>query len=175
MATVEYRKIPSEVRAEGMISHHSRPIHRISVVRKQQGVSVRTVCRQTGMDTQTVRQQEDETSDLRLSELLRWQKVLDVPLADLLEEPSNNLSNPVLQRARMLKVMKTAMALSETAPSPGVERLSQMLIGQLLEIMPELAEVSAWPSVGQRRSRDEVGRVVERRISEDTLFHNRLE
>jgi transcriptional regulator with XRE-family HTH domain len=175
MATVEYRKIPSEARADGTTPHHSRPLHRVSSVRKQQGVSIRTVCRQTGMDTQTARQQEDATSDLRLSELLRWQKVLDVPLADLLEEPQTNLSNPVMQRARMLKIMKTAAALAETAPSPGVERLSQMLIGQLLEMMPELAEVSAWPSVGQRRSRDEVGRVVERRISDDILFRHRAE
>jgi hypothetical protein len=33
--------------------------------------------------------------------------------------------------------------------------------------MPELQEVGPWHSVGQRRSLDEVGQVVERRIRDD--------
>jgi hypothetical protein len=42
-----------------------------------------------------------------------------------------------------------------------------MLISQLVELMPELKEVSAWHSVGQRRTQDEMGRIVERTIPDN--------
>jgi hypothetical protein len=48
-----------------------------------------------------------------------------------------------------------------------------MLIEQLIEIMPELADVSPWHSVGQRRGLDEFGRVFERRIRDDLLRDRR--
>ena len=114
-----------------------------------------------------VRMQEDETNDLRISDLLRWQQVLGVPLQDLLVDPGTSLSTPVMERARLVRLMKTAAAIKENAESVGVQRLAEMLIQQLVEVMPELGEVSAWHSVGQRRSLEEYGRIVERRISDD--------
>ena len=118
---------------------------------------------------QEVRAQEEPTTDLRLSQLQLWQEVLEVPLTDLLVDSSGPLSTPVSQRARMLRVMKTAKALSESAHEPPVQRLAAMLITQLVELMPELKEVSAWHSVGQRRTQDEMGRIVERTIP-DSFF-----
>jgi hypothetical protein len=40
--------------------------------------------------------------------------------------------------------------------------------------MPELAEVTPWHAIGQRRSLDDFGRVVERRIS-DEIFSQSYE
>ena len=52
----------------------------------------------------------------------------------------------------------------------GIELIpSRLLTEQLLEIMPELKEVSGWPAVGHRRRADEVGRIGENPISEDWL------
>jgi hypothetical protein len=118
---------------------------------------------------QEVRAQEEPTQDLRLSQLHRWQEVLEVPLSDLLLDNSGPLSTPVGDRARMLRVMKTAKALVEGAHEPPIQRLATMLVAQLVELMPELQEVSAWHSVGQRRTQDEMGRIVERTIP-DTFF-----
>ena len=53
--------------------------------------------------------------------------------------------------------------------------MAQMLVEQLVEIMPELEEVSPWHDFGQRRSLEEYGRVVERRLSEDMLDSNHFE
>ncbi len=50
------------------------------------------------MDVKTVRQQEEETSDLRLSDLYRWQQALDVPVNELLTEDAEPLSRPVMER-----------------------------------------------------------------------------
>ncbi|MEM9657795.1 MAG: hypothetical protein AAF961_05485, partial [Planctomycetota bacterium] len=79
------------------------------------------------------------------------------------------LSAPVSQRAGMLRVMKTAKALEESTASSATARLVAMLINQLIDVMPELREVSAWHSVGQRRTQEEMGRIVERTIP-DSLF-----
>ena len=146
-----------------------RALHRIAAVRKQQGISSRTAARQLGSDLRKVREQEDENSDLSLSELYDWQRVLDVPIADLLVEPGTPLSQPVQLRAQLVRVMKTALSIREKSTSPNVVRMADTLIQQLIEMMPELAEVSPWHSVGHRRSLDEYGRVVERRMPDDVF------
>jgi len=128
---------------------------------------LRSVSRQMGRTMSTVRSQEDETQDLRISDLIRWQKVLGVPLQDLLVDPEPPLSKPVMERAKLVRIMKTAAAIKETVKSEGATRLATMLMQQLIDIMPELEHVSAWHSVGQRRSLEEFGRIVERTVSDD--------
>jgi hypothetical protein len=175
MSTVEYNfdiggfqtPAPSPVSPAG--NSTKQLMHRISEVRQEQGVSVRSAARRMNVSMQDVRSQEDPTSDLRLSQLHLWQEVLEVPLADLLIDNDGPLSTPVSQRARMLRVMKTVKALAESAHEPPVKRLIEMLITQLVEVMPELKDVSAWHSVGQRRTQDEMGRIIERTIP-DSFF-----
>lgn len=145
----------------------SKLLHRISQVRQEQGVSVRSAARRLNLSMQEVRDQEHPASDLRLSQVHQWQQVLEVPLADLLLDSDGPLSTPVSQRARMLRVMKTAKALAEASHEPPVQRFATMLISQLVELMPELQEVSAWHTVGQRRTQDEMGRIVERTIPDN--------
>jgi hypothetical protein len=142
-------------------------LHRVKTVRRQQGVSLRTAARQLGFNIRDVRRQEDEANDLRLSELYNWQAALGVPLLDLLVDPGTSLSRPVLERARMVRLMKTALTIQQRPATPQVRRLTQMLVEQLIEIMPELAEVSPWHSVGQRRTLDEFGRISEHRLPDD--------
>ncbi|HTN77084.1 MAG TPA: helix-turn-helix transcriptional regulator [Pirellulaceae bacterium] len=144
-------------------------LHRIRTVRRLQGVSLRSAARQIGVDVRRLRAQEQESNDLHLSDLLKWQKALDVPMSELLVEPDTQLSGPIMERARMIRLMKTAAAIMERASSTSIRRMAQMLIDQLTEIMPELQHVGPWHSVGQRRSLNELGRIVEKSISTDHL------
>ena len=144
-------------------------LHRIRAVRLQQGVSLRSAARQMGSDIRSLRLQEQESTDLRLSDLHKWQKALDVPLTDLVEETDEPLSRPVLERARLIRLMKTAKAIEERSPTASVSRMAETLVSQLVEIMPELEDVSPWHQFGQRRSLDEFGRVVDRRMSDDLI------
>ena len=142
-------------------------MHRIKTVRKQQGVTVRSAARQMEIDVRRVRGEEDAWSDLRLSTMYRWQKMLEVPLIDLVVETNEPLSRPVMERARMIKLMKTAVTILERTPTVAVRRLTQMLISQLVEIMPETEGIGPWQSVGQQRTLNELGRIVERRLPDD--------
>jgi transcriptional regulator with XRE-family HTH domain len=144
-------------------------LHRIRTVRRLQGMSLRTAARQMGAGIRETRAQEDEATDLRLSELYKWQAALDVPLEELLVEPTSPLSRPVTERAHLVRVMKTAAAILEHASTPQIRRLAERLVGQLVELMPELQGVGPWHSVGRRRSMDEYGRILEHRIPEDTM------
>ena len=135
-----------------------RQLHRIAEVRQQQGVTLRNVARRLGIEMAVIRRQEQGDCDLRITDLQRWQQVLDVPMADLLEESEGQLSGPVLARSRMVKLMKTAAAIREQVGEGQAGRLIGQLIGQILEIMPELADVTPWHTVGQRRTLDDVGR-----------------
>jgi transcriptional regulator with XRE-family HTH domain len=148
----------------------ARPVlHRIADVRKRQGISVRSVARRMHTSIDQVRRQEEPGCDMLLSELLRWQQALEVPVGDLLVECESPLSEPVLTRARLLRIMKTVKAIQETATSNSIQRFAAMLEQQLIEVMPELKDVSAWHSVGQRWSPNELGRTAERPLP-DSLF-----
>lgn len=141
-----------------------RPVHQIAKVRRRQGVSIRGVSRQLKVSVRELKLQEDERADISLTQLFAWQEALDVPVAELLVDGEEPLSAPVLQRARMVRMMKTVAAILDRAHTPAVRRLAQTLSDQLVELMPELAEVNAWHAVGQRRTTDDYGRVVERRF-----------
>jgi len=120
-----------------------------------------------------VRRQEDPLCDMPLSDLYRWQEALEVPVVDLLVDSNTPLSEPVLTRARLLRIMKTVRAMKESANTVAIHRFTTMLEQQLIELMPELSDVTAWHSVGQRRSPSEMGRTAER-VYPDSFFNDSL-
>jgi hypothetical protein len=87
-----------------------------------------------------------------LSNLYRWQEVLEVPLVELLHEPDGELSPPVQLRARLLRAMKTVRSIQRGAQQTSIRRLATMLVEQLVEIMPELKNIVPWPAASHRRS-----------------------
>src|SRR5437762_6331021 len=152
------------------VPSEQKPLHRIADVRRRQGISVRSAARRMHTSIDQVRRQEEPANDMLLSELLRWKQALDVPLADLLVESDAPLSEPIMTRARLLRIMKTVRAIKETATSSSIQRFATMLEQQLVELMPELKDVAAWHSIGQRRSPNDLGRNAER-VLPDTFFH----
>ncbi len=160
---------PKEGKDKGKWKQPKR-LHRIREVRDEQGVSVRSAARRMGVEMRQVRNEEESSADLKLTDIYRWQEALEVPISDLLVETDSALSRPVLERARLVRLMKTAAALDERAAgNMAIKRLAKMLVEQLCEIMPELKEVGPWHSVGQRRSANELGRIAEQPISLDSL------
>jgi hypothetical protein len=172
METQEQSGYPDIVRDEvvaPVVQRRPQRLQKLSEARRRQGLSVRCVAQRLGRTVTEIRAQEDEHADLLISELYRWQAALEVPIEELLEEPDDTLSTRVLTRARLLKIMKTTMAIRRAARSESERRLTRLLTEQLLEIMPELKEVSGWPAVGHRRRADEIGRIGENPISDDWL------
>ena len=159
----------SAVREDRDSDRNNPAYHRIADVRRQQGVTLRNVARRLGVPLPVVRRQEQSDCDMRLYELLRWQEVLEVPVAELLVEGDGQLSGPVLARSRMVKLMKTAAAIRERSRDPSITQMVAMLVEQILEIMPELADVTPWHTVGQRRTRDELGRTAQMVVPEETF------
>ena len=147
-------------------------LHRIAEVRAQQGLSLRSISRRSGIDVQHLKQQELPGSNLTLVDLTRWAQALEVPIENLIVDHDSELSDPVHSRAAMVKVMKTVVALTEVATSPRVARLTTMLREQLIELMPELAEIGGWPNFGSRRPPDQLGRIGENPIE---VLHLRLD
>ena len=148
----------------------SRPLHRLAEVRKLQGISRRTVARRLATDVSRVRCEERESTDMPLSRLYEWQEVLEVPVAELLVESFDELSDPIQRRAQLVRVMKTALAILEETDQTPVQRMARTLVDQLLAMMPELEGIGAWHTVGQRRRRDELGVAAERRLPDELFF-----
>jgi len=173
MASAELSVVYSDDHHDGPARITGQPgqaLHRIQEVRRLQGMSLRTAARQLGTDIRSIRAQEQATTDLRLTDIYNWQRALDVPISELLVDEDEPLSRPVRERGAMLKIMKTARSIVESAPSGPARRMAENLVAQLLEIMPELKEVSPWHSVGQRRSLDEMGRIAEQPVGDPSSF-----
>ena len=148
-----------------------RPLHRLAEVRRLQGVSRRTLARRLNTDVGTVKLQENENADILLSTLYEWQEVLEVPVTELLVEADEPLSMPVMKRAQLVRLMKTAGAILQRSQQVAIRRMADMLVDQLVEMMPELAGVTPWHAVGKRRTQDELGQAAQRCMSAD-LFRD---
>jgi transcriptional regulator with XRE-family HTH domain len=158
--------VPGEV----SVSTNHRALHRLGAVRRLQGISRRTVARRLNVDVAEIRRQEEETSDLPLSTLYKWQKALEVPVAELLVDSQDDLSPPLLQRAQLVRLMKTALAILEQAVDERTRLMAQSLVDQLVGIMPELQGISAWHAVGKRRRLNELGIAAQRTLSDDVFI-----
>jgi hypothetical protein len=129
-----------------------RPLHRLSEVRIIQGVRRKTLMKALGLTSEAeVKAQEDPYADLSLSQLYVWQRTLGVPLSELLCEPDEGLSRQVASRADLVRIMKTAKAIAEQARSNTIRRFAETLCQQLIDMMPELADINPWPTAGSRR------------------------
>jgi len=144
-------------------------LHRLGAVRRQEGVSRRTIARRLGIGVREVQAQEEECADLPLSVLYRWKEILNVPLSELLEEDVEESSAPIMFRAKLVRVMRTAATILERTKNPATHRMAQFMVEQLIEIMPELKDTTPWPSVGKRRSRRELGRAAQFRLPDDVM------
>jgi transcriptional regulator with XRE-family HTH domain len=158
------------VSEEGSLTTTPRPLHRLAMVRHLQGLSHRTLARRMNVSVLEIRQQEEETTDPPLSVIYEWQKALGVPIAELLVESDDSLSQSLVRRAQLVRVMKTALALLEKARSNAMRAMAQNLVDQLIEIMPELQGIGAWKAVGKRRTVDDLGVTALRTISADVFL-----
>lgn len=139
-------------------------LNRIREVRREQGVTIKRAAQLMRKPVEELRAEEDPTSDLTLSQVYEWQRLLEVPVADLLVEPHAPLSAPVLRRAQLLRMMKTVQAIMERSTQAAVRRLCQTMANQLIEIMPELEGVTPWNSL-DHRSQNQNCRLLEQAYS----------
>ena len=171
MSMTDYDPSAAELAYHATVNRRNgtRLLHQLAAVRRREGLSRRAVARRLGIDVKSVRLQEQQTTDLPLSQLYQWQAALGVPVCELLADADDALSPPVMKRAQMLRLMKTAVAIRQRAEDPPIQRMAQMLTEQILDIMPELKDVSPWNAVGQRRTLDDLGQAAYRRLSLDAL------
>lgn len=148
-------------------------LHRVATVRSEQGVSLRSAAANMGITVSEARAQEEEGCDLTIRQLHCWADALKVPLVDLLVEPGNDLSEPIQCRARMVRVMKTVIAIVDTARDQKIRRMATMLRDQLLEMMPELESIKPWNLVGVRRSQEDVPPIMEHLFSDPAASESR--
>lgn len=116
-------------------------LHRISEVRKSQKVTARTISRNLGISLKEVRQQENSCFDLRISDLQKWCGLLKVPISELIVETESGLSSPVKERSKMIRIMKLAIEIQNAKSLRSAKILSESLLSQITEIMPELEQM----------------------------------
>jgi hypothetical protein len=91
-------------------------------------------------------------------------------VAELLAEAGDSLVSPVLERSQLVRLMKTVLAVREQAKQESIRRMAQTMWEQLIEIMPELANIGPWHAVGKRRRLSELGVAAHRHLTEDVFI-----
>ena len=162
------KSVPPPLEPPKRLEEQSGPLNRVQLVREQQGVSARTIARRLGIDLRSYRRLEDPLTNLTLQELFALQNALEVPIADLIVERTT-LARPVEERAKMIKIMKTAVAMREADLGSRSKRMAEMLCDQLIDLMPELEDVSGWPQFGARRGISAVGKALQQPIDMSNL------
>ena len=117
---------------------NQQKFHRLADARKQQGVTLKNIARRMGISMEEATRQENTGGDLKLSELHAWRSVLDLPVSELLFEVQSELSPPLFERARMLRLTKTVLELRNKNRDTRLEYMLQMLLEQILEILPDM-------------------------------------
>jgi hypothetical protein len=122
-------------------------------------------------DISVLKIQEQEETDLTLTELYCWQKALNVPLRELLVEPEGALSEPVRTRASLLRIATTAKAILTKTTSRATRHLAQELLCQIIDLMPELEDLMpelnsqrSWREFRSRTKVQALGRTAERTV-----------
>ncbi len=149
----------------------ARKLHRLAEVRQTQNMSLAYLAKQLETSVAEAREQEQPESDLLLSRLYRWQKLLNVPVCELLLDPEDYPDNPIRRRSQLVKVMKTVRSILERTQETPIKILAQTLSDQLIEIMPELVHIGPWPSVGQSRETKDLGQAAYRRFDANVSRH----
>ncbi|TWU17465.1 hypothetical protein [Bythopirellula polymerisocia] len=134
-------------------------LHRIAAIMEQEDIKPRVLAGRLGTTPTTIMKQADPTCDMLLSDLYQWQAALRVPIAELLMEPEDDFSSPILLRTRLLKLMRFVRSIQEQSTEDSIQTIALQMAERLVEMMPELKETPAWPSVGQRRTPDELGAI----------------
>ncbi|MEM9659430.1 MAG: hypothetical protein AAF961_13815 [Planctomycetota bacterium] len=166
--TCDYSAAPRQKRAAKRAATQPRRLHRIADVMRQENMTIRNAATRMKVTQSRVKREMSPNQDLTITDLMRWQKMLKVPLADLIAEPTDELSPQVQLRGGLLKAMRTVRTIQEATSDPREAKLAERLAQQLTALMPELCHAAAWPSVGQRRTLDEEGAISQHPMPDPT-------
>ena len=167
------RDVLSGSRRDLVNGESKQDLNRIEEVIQREEISARSLAKRMNMTKAQLRELVQPDNDLRLSELYRLRDVLRVPTCELLVGIEEGLSEPLRLRSQLLRLMRTVYSIQESTSQDSIQKLALQMAEQLVGIMPELKHVSAWPSVGQRRGRDELGAITDRCVSAE-LFSNSM-
>lgn len=146
-------------------ANSTQPLHFIASTLRKQNATLAGCARRLGLTPAEAAAQIRPDADLTLSQLYAWRAVLDVPTSELI--PFDDVvPDPIRNRALLLRTMKTARQLQNLSRGTRLEPAVASLVDQLIELMPELAETPAWPTVGQSRAPRETGSAT-RRVDAD--------
>ena len=165
MRSKQSPKSYSGSRRNGNTTPSSSPLHRTGEVMRRESITVRSLAGRLNITQGQAARLIDPENDLSLSDLYRLRDVLGVPLEELISEVRVGLSEPIKLRAQLLRLMRTVHSIQDNSNQEQVTRLAGRMRDDLLKIMPELAEVSSWPVVGNRRTAQDLGAIVDRCVS----------
>ncbi len=112
-------------------------LHRIRDERISQGVGIEKVAAELGKSPAAVSMEERPTSDLRLSVLSQWSRVLGVSVVELLIERPEYTGIPALTEQRLKQIESTAQKIVSQTADKATLTFAKGLCHQIREFFEE--------------------------------------
>ena len=105
-----------------------RPWNCVRTVRQREEVSLNALARRTRLKESELERLEDENCDLPVSMLYRLAEGLRVPVEELLPGQKSTISEPIRQRASLLRIARTAHTILAKSKHKTTRHLAQTLV-----------------------------------------------
>ncbi len=150
--------------------------HHIREIRTRKGISLDYCAEKIGISLAAARKQEKPTSNLNISQLIKWMDVLNVQLSEILGQEVDDLDDPIFHLEELLNVRKLAKSIHMGTREENTHYVAENLITVLDNLILDSKDVAGGDNIGQaqkdrRRAAETPEKKAETKKSGET-FHD---
>ncbi|MCR5359895.1 MAG: helix-turn-helix domain-containing protein [Thermoguttaceae bacterium] len=123
--------------------------HHIHEIRTRKGISLDYCAKKIGISLAAARKQEKPTSNLSISQLIKWMDVLNVQLSEILGLEEGDLDDPIFHLTELLKVKDLAESIQGGTREGSIYCVAGNLITNLDNLIFDSKDVAGGENVGQ--------------------------
>ena len=150
--------------------------HHIREIRTRKGISLDYCAEAIGISLEAARRQEKPTSNLSISQLIKWMDVLRVRCSEILGQEVDDLDDPIFHLEELLNVRKLAKSIHMGTREENTHYVAENLITVLDNLILDSKDVAGGDNIGQahkdlRRAAETPEKKAETKKSGET-FHD---
>ena len=174
--TGEVRSILCGDEAAAETKRIGETFHHIREIRTRKGISLDYCAEAIGISLEAARRQEKPTSNLSISQLIKWMDVLRVRCSEILGQEVDDLDDPIFHLEELLNVRKLAKSIHMGTREENTHYVAENLITVLDNLILDSKDVAGGDNIGQahkdlRRAAETPEKKAETKKSGET-FHD---
>ena len=147
--TGEVRSILSCTETAAETKKNGETFHNIREIRTRKGISLDYCAEEIGISLEAAREQEKPTSNLCISQLIKWADVLNVQYSEILGPEEGDLDDPIFHLEELLEVRELAKSIHGGTREENTHYVAENLITVLDNLILDSRDVAGGDNFGQ--------------------------